>query len=105
MPNSIWTKRTRIDPNVTYDSSFAYDSNTPYDVSRFGSQWNERTPKTTSPQSGSSKWIYDVVAKSNKGENLGQTAIPASVSISDAKKLAPKGKNTKNLIPVDKKPT
>jgi len=47
MPTN-WTKRTRIDPNVTYDSSFAYDSNTPYDVARLGSQWNERTPETPS---------------------------------------------------------
>jgi len=43
MPNSIWTQRTRIDPNATYDGAFAYDSEPAYDASRLGSDWDKRT--------------------------------------------------------------
>ena len=59
MPNSIWTKRTRIDPNVTYDSSFAYDSAIPYDSSYYGSQWTERTPINIPLRQENNDYILD----------------------------------------------
>ena len=58
MPTS-WTKRTRIDETVWYDSAFSFDSNTFYDVSYDGSNWNLRTPINVPLRQENNDYILD----------------------------------------------
>ena len=58
MPTT-WSKRTRIDPNATYDGAFAYDSLACYDVSRLGSIWDKRIPTNVPLRQENNDYILD----------------------------------------------